>query len=66
MGWVGKQLACVMHDKQQGELRMGQAALAFTTVIATQNQLLVLQETFKALSALAEEDGTTPLGLVVG
>lgn len=61
LGWVGEQLAFVKHDKQQGELRMDQAALAIITAIATQNQLLVLQEAIKALSALAEEDGTIRL-----
>ena len=40
---------------------MDQAALAIITAIATQNQLIVLQQSVAALSKLAEDDGTIRL-----
>ncbi len=61
LGWTAEQLAFVQYDQSEGEIRMDKAALAIITAIATQNQLAVLQESLKALAALAEEDGTIRL-----
>ena len=61
LGWTLEQLAFTRYDQSEGEVRMDKAALAIIAAIATQNQLTILQESVKALEALAENDGTIRL-----
>lgn len=61
LGWAIDQFAFSLFDQSEGEFRMDQAALAIITAIATQNQLIVLQQSVAALSKLAEDDGTIRL-----
>lgn len=61
LGWAAEQFAFARYEQEEGELRMDKAALAVVTAIATQNQLLMLQESIKALEKLAEDDGAIRL-----
>jgi hypothetical protein len=61
VGWTTEQMAFAQYNQSEGEFRMDKTALAIITAIATQNQLAVLHESVKALSALAESDGTIRL-----
>lgn len=61
LGWANEQFAFTQFDQNEGEFRMDQAALGIITAIATQNQLLVLQQSVAALSKLAEDDGAITL-----
>lgn len=61
LGWFVEQFAFAPYRQEEGEIRMDRAALAVVAAIATQNQLLVVQESIKALEKLAEDDGTLRL-----
>ena len=61
LGWTAEQLAFARYDQSEGEIRMDKAALVVIAAIATQNQLAVLQESVKALAALADDDGSIRL-----
>jgi len=61
LGWAGEQFAFSHFAQSEGEFRMDKEALAIISAIATQNQLAILQESVKALAALAEEDGAIRL-----
>lgn len=61
LGWTAEQLAFARYEQSEGEVRMDKAALAVIMAIATQNQLIILKESVKALEALADEDDTIQL-----